>query len=302
MILVTGGTGYLGNELARKLKESGEKVRVLARKQPENPNGMMFAIGDITDPRSLDKAMKGVDIVYHLAALVDHFAGEEELQKVNVQGSVNVVEAAIRNGVRRLVYCSSVSAEKGGGSTRYGRSKIRAEKEIMKFSHKIDIIIIRPGPMYDEDRKSLRKLVLFAKYLHVFGLIIPDTVIHLASRRNVVNALLLAKKKGVPGHAYAVCDKAPIKRSQLSLLICKKAKALPIPIPLPLFYPILYLLALFFEALSPLGIKPLLTREFIKVLTRERKYEISLTEKELGYIAEPTESEFSYAVEKIIGK
>jgi dihydroflavonol-4-reductase len=300
MILVTGGTGFLGRELVRQLVKHGEKVRVLTRKKVTLPY-VESVYGDITNPDSLDDAMKGVDIVYHLAALVNHFAPESLLELVNVQGSRNVIRAAIKNKVKRVIYCSSVSSERGGGSTVYGKSKIKAEKEVLKYANKIPIIVIRPGPMYDRERKMLRWPVKIAKYFHIFGFFVPDITIHIASRNNVVKAMLLAKKRGIPGHIYTVCDAEPVKRTLLSSIICKKARALPIPIPYHLIYPFLYVSALFSETLKKIfKIRPFLTRGYIRVLMRERRYDISLAKKELGYKPNSTKKDFADAVESIL--
>ena len=303
MILVTGGTGFLGSELVHQLRKKGEKVRILARSHVEGEEN--FVMGDVSDPESLDMAMKGVEAVFHLAALVDHFAPEKDLERVNVIGSRNAIEAAVRNKVRIFIHCSSVSAEKGGGSSAYGRSKIRAEKEILKYRRKIRIIIIRPGPVYDSERKMLRNIMLLPRYLHVFGVLWPDATIHLASRKNVISGFLLSLRKAragrkLSGNAYAICDRFPIKRSKLSMIICKNAKAVPVPVPYPVFYPFLYAAAVLMEAPSFLGIRPLLTRQYLKVLSRERVYDVAPAMRELGYSPDTTEKGFGEAVRRIL--
>jgi nucleoside-diphosphate-sugar epimerase len=190
MILVTGGTGFIGQELVKRLLDSGMRVRVLSRREAETP-GELF-IGDITKPGSLTEAMRGVSEVYHLAALVDHFVTKEMLEKVNVTGTTNVAKVAIKQGVSRFVHCSTVSAERGGGTTAYGKSKILAEKALRSCGTGMSSVVIRPGPVYDGERRNLRKAVYLAMRFKIFGKIIPDNIIRLASRTNVVNGMLLA--------------------------------------------------------------------------------------------------------------
>ena len=207
MILVTGGNGYLGRALVNGLIAEGELVRVLSRKS--NADFELFCTGDILNPAQLDAAMQGVTVVYHLAALVDHHATMAQLRHTNVQGTLNVIESAIRNGVQRIVYCSSVSAEIGGGSTDYGRSKIEAEHALTAYHNIIPIIILRPGPIYDQQRKNLQRLTRFAQLTRICPQLLPDVNVHLASLQNVVAAFSLAKKHGKAGSAYVVWRSSP---------------------------------------------------------------------------------------------
>lgn len=115
MNLVTGATGHIGNVLIRQLLERGEKVRALVR-----PNGTLAPLrgldvevvrGDVLDPSSLDAALVGVDVVYHLAAIITIMPGKDErVDRVNVQGTRNMLQAAKKAGVRRFVYTSSIHA------------------------------------------------------------------------------------------------------------------------------------------------------------------------------------------------
>ncbi len=115
MNLVTGATGHIGNVLIRKLRERGQQVRALVL-----PNDILTPIagldaevvyGDVLDPASLDAALQGVDVVYHLAAIITIMPGKNDLvQRVNVQGTRNMLAAAKSAGIRRFVYTSSIHA------------------------------------------------------------------------------------------------------------------------------------------------------------------------------------------------
>jgi dihydroflavonol-4-reductase len=113
--LVTGATGHIGNVLVRTLLADGQPVRALVRPgtTPAALDGLDVEIvpGDVRDPASLERAMQGVDVVYHLAARISLATGPDpETEAVNHQGTLNVLAAVCRSGVRRLVYASSIYA------------------------------------------------------------------------------------------------------------------------------------------------------------------------------------------------
>jgi dihydroflavonol-4-reductase len=115
MILVTGATGHIGNVLVRELLGRGERVRVLVRpdKKPVALSGLDVEMipGDILDDDSLEQAVRGVSLVYHLAARISLTSGPDpETERVNLVGTENVITAIRRSGPARLVYASSVYA------------------------------------------------------------------------------------------------------------------------------------------------------------------------------------------------
>jgi len=255
----------------------------------------------VTDAASLVPALAGVRRVYHLAALVDHCASAEELDRVNVGGAANVAEAAARAGVERLVHCSSVSVEPGGGTTEYGRSKIRAEEVLCGCAARLPLVTVRPGPIYCEDRATFRRAVRLARRVRVCPALVPDLTVHLASRRNVVEALLLAGDRDRVGGAYAVCDARPVARSVLSRIIAEKTGAALLPLPVALLRPALAGVAAAAEGVAALtGTRPRLTRRYLQVLARDRRYDVSAAERELGYRPSPTEVEFAAVVERCL--
>ncbi|NLX93578.1 MAG: NAD-dependent epimerase/dehydratase family protein [Clostridiales bacterium] len=109
--VITGASGHIGYALIKELEAREEKFRILIRSKNKIFEGIPCesAFGDVTDPKSLEKAFEGADTVYHLAGVIDIGTGNEDLtREVNVQGTINVVEACKKCGVRRLVYASSV--------------------------------------------------------------------------------------------------------------------------------------------------------------------------------------------------
>jgi len=115
MILVTGATGHIGNVLVRELLKQGMKVRALVPPGEDRSPLAGLAVevveGDVLDPASLEAAMRGVTVVYHLAGLISILPGPDpRLRRVNVEGTANVLRAARAAGVRRLIYTSSIHA------------------------------------------------------------------------------------------------------------------------------------------------------------------------------------------------
>lgn len=111
--VLTGATGHVGYALLKELLARGERVRILIRKDIPLFEGLDCekVLGDVTDPDSLERAFQGAQVVYHLAGVIDINAGGMDLlKKVNVQGTVNVVNACEKMGVKTLVYASSVDA------------------------------------------------------------------------------------------------------------------------------------------------------------------------------------------------
>jgi uncharacterized protein YbjT (DUF2867 family) len=116
MILVTGGTGFVGRALVRHLIEMGRPVRLLLRPSPRSPNlprgiSLEVAVCAMNDRRGLRAAMVGVDTVYHLAS-AERFSTRSSLLEVDIQGTQAVVEAALDAGVDRFFYVSHLGADR----------------------------------------------------------------------------------------------------------------------------------------------------------------------------------------------
>jgi nucleoside-diphosphate-sugar epimerase len=168
MILVTGGTGFLGSHLIRALVAEGKPVRALYRNQPSNrlqdiSDKIEWVQGDILDVCALEDAMNGVTQVYHCAAVVSFQAGaKDRLMKINVEGTANVVNLALDAGVKKLLYVSSVAAigrakenapvtedsewQESGNNSWYAISKYQGEMEVWRgIAEGLDAVIVNPS-------------------------------------------------------------------------------------------------------------------------------------------------------------
>lgn len=113
--LVTGGTGFIGSNIALRLVERHWDVRILERpgasRELLEGGPFEYVSGDVLEPETLPPAMKGIDVVFHAAGVVDYWnQGVERMYQVNVDGTRNVMEAALKSGIDRVVHVSSTAA------------------------------------------------------------------------------------------------------------------------------------------------------------------------------------------------
>lgn len=174
-ILITGGSGFIGSHVAEALLLQGRNVRALVRRSIDPGLAGRFAldqqIGDLLDRPSIARAVKGCDLVYHLAAeLRMGQVHRSELFRVNQVGSRNLIEACREQGVRKLIYCSSVGvlgdiATPPAGEDwppqpddDYERSKLEGEQAALEAaSEDFSVVVVRPAWVYGpRDRRTLK--------------------------------------------------------------------------------------------------------------------------------------------------
>jgi len=137
--LVTGGSGFLGNQLTKDIldKHNPKEIRILSRsearqaemKRSFKDDRLRFIIGDVSDDRSVNKALRGVDVCIHAAAMKRIDTCEEnpiESVKVNVKGTINIIESALHHNIECLLFTSTDKAPKA--ETTYGAGKYLAER------------------------------------------------------------------------------------------------------------------------------------------------------------------------------
>jgi len=163
--LVTGGTGFVGSNIALRLVERGWKVRILERMGASHElleeGPFDFITGDVLEPETLPPAMQGIDVVFHAAGVVDYWRqGVERMNAVNIAGTRNVMQAALKSGVDRVVYTSSTAAmgihpdevvdETYSFNVKpqrfvYGYSKFRGEQEVLEAVKRgLPAVIVNP--------------------------------------------------------------------------------------------------------------------------------------------------------------
>jgi nucleoside-diphosphate-sugar epimerase len=166
-VLITGATGQVGHAIARRLTGDGVEPRALVR-SPERaralPEGVLPVFGDVTDPASLEAALDGCATVYHSAGIPEQWRRDTgEFARVNLEGTRNVVEAALAAGVERFVYTSTDDVLVQGpgqaydesklnpssGATPYQRSKIEADRVVTAaLDRGLPAVFLHPAGLY----------------------------------------------------------------------------------------------------------------------------------------------------------
>lgn len=170
-ILVTGGTGVVGRSTVTALLQRGHVVRLLARRAARDveqwPHGVNAVVGNVADAATIAGVADGCDVVLHLTAIV-HEHGNQTFERVNVEGTRNVVREAERAGVKKFVYVSSLGADRG--QSPYHQSKRQAESIVRRFTGAWTVV--RPGSVYgpgDEQISLLLRMVRTLPVLPVLG-------------------------------------------------------------------------------------------------------------------------------------
>ncbi|MBW8010112.1 MAG: NAD(P)H-binding protein [Chloroflexi bacterium] len=171
MILVTGGTGFIGQALIRHLVEDGRQVRTLIRpsaKSPDLPRGVPVevAISGISDERNLRAAMVNVDTIYHLVG-GERQGVSADLFQIEIEGTKTLVEAAQDAGVKRIYYLSHFGADRASA---YSVLKVKGIAEQLLRQSGIDYTIFRSGLVFGKGDSFTTAI---ASLLHFFPFIFP---------------------------------------------------------------------------------------------------------------------------------
>lgn len=164
-VLVTGGTGFVGGALARRLLDEGARVTVLARNPrkaaPLAALGVTMVHGDLTEPAALRQAVQGAQVVFHAAAMLGGPYAKQRV--VNVEATQSLLEASALAGVRRFVHVSSIAvygnvlparvdevSPLAPGASPYGHSKAEGDRLVREWSaeHGLAATVVRPGMVY----------------------------------------------------------------------------------------------------------------------------------------------------------
>ncbi|MCH7605653.1 MAG: NAD-dependent epimerase/dehydratase family protein [Chloroflexi bacterium] len=223
-VLVTGATGFIGGNLARQLWQGGHEVLALARPGSNtltiDNTGIKAVAGDILDRASVDRAVKGCDAVFHCAAAYTFWSRDPGLIiRTNVEGTVNVLKAAQRADVSRVVYTSTVStvgltgAEPGTEDTPfdprhlvgyYKHSKYQAEQVALSMAAEgLPLVIVNPtAPVGPWDVKPTPTGRMVLDFLRRRTPAYLATGMNLVDVEDVATGHILAWERGQTGHRY----------------------------------------------------------------------------------------------------
>ena len=305
-VFVTGATGFIGSRLVKVLAEKGYTIHALYRSESkakllEHPAIKLFK-GDILDPAGLEIAMKGCQQVYHVAAFASVWEKDRSLiYRLNIEGSMNVIRASVKNNVKRIV-CTSTAGVLGPSDDfplnedspapssffiDYESSKAILESVLHTFSLKgPEIIIVNPSRVYGPGLLTESNGVtrMIQKYIHGKWRFIPGngkSTGNYVYINDVVNGHILAMQRGRNGERYILGGENVSYIDffkTLSEVSGKKYFLLKIPLFFMLIISYLFMLKTFL-----FGSKPLITQALVRKFNHNFIISSAKASSELGY-------------------
>ena len=303
MILVTGAAGHIGNVLVRELVNKGEEVRALILPGEDTTSiyglDIEIIVGDVLDPDSLDRAMRGIEIVYHLAGVISILPDKNDLMwQVNVEGTRNVLAAAKRAGVKRLVHTASIHAlsrnwigminedvpfDPNATAGGYDRTKAAASLLVLEAAKEgLDAVIVCPtGVIGPHDYSGSEMGDLIKDWLKKKLNFLVRGAYDFVDVRDVANGMILACERGRRGEVY-ILSGWQIKVLELKQLVQNVIGKRIASITLPMW------VAKFGAKFMPLFYKitrrrPRFTDYSLNTLQSNSKVSSAKAQNELGY-------------------
>ena len=318
--LVTGASGFVGSALVRKLIAVQHQVRVLLRPASDRRNieglHLEVALGDLADVGSLKRALEGCTALFHVAA--DYWLWARHPQQIyesNVAGTANIMQAALKAGVKRVVYTSSVAtlglnadgspADENTPVTldemigHYKRSKFLAEAEVKRMiaDQALPAVIVNPStPVGPRDIKPTPtgRMVLDAACGRTPAYV--DTGLNLVHVDDVAQGHLLAFERGVVGERYILGGRNMTLKEILNEVARITGQKPPrVKLPHNLVLPIAYLAQAW--AWLTDGPEPRATVDGVRLSKKYMYFSIEKARRELGYNPRPVEDALKDAVD-----
>lgn len=303
-ILITGGTGFIGTRLALRCKQNGDSVFVLGRENtPAEAQNKKFLeeqvikvlLGGVDDKNTITEAVKGIDVVFHLAAAQHEMnIPDKVFWDVNVEGTRNLLDASVKNNVRRFVHGSTIGVygvldgEIDENSTCnpdniYGKTKLEGEKLVLSYKNLLPVSVIRIPETYGPGDRRLLKLFK-AIQKKVFVLIgNGKNLHHLIFVEDLVDGFLLAaKNENAVGKLFLLSGDKPISTDEMVKTVANSINSSFPKIRIPLT-PLWYLAAIIENIFRPLGIQPPIHRRRMDFFRKSFTLINSKAVKEMGF-------------------
>ena len=302
-ILVTGGTGFTGKALVRRLIDMGHQVVALDYKEGLKTQeirdwGAEVILGSVTDMELVRRAVQGVEVVHHVAAAFREMdVPETYYHEVNVGGTRNVLQAALDEGVRKVIYCSTcgvhgnVEHPPAGEDAPiqpadyYQRTKWEAEPIAREFFERgLKTTILRPAAIYgpgDPERFFLIYRRVARGTFPMFGN--GRTLYHPVYIDNLVDAFILAMDDGKgDGEAYLIADEQYL---EIEDLVRRVGRSLGIDVKVPHYpvWPVVVAGHIVEKACKPFGINPPIFPRRVDWYRQNRAFKIEKAKRDLGY-------------------
>ena len=302
-ILVTGGTGFSGKALVKRLHDDGHEVIALDYKEGVKTQeirdwGVRVMIGSVTDPAVVKEAMQGVDVVHHLAAAFRELdVPNTYYDEVNVGGARIVLDAAVSAGAKRFIYCSTCGVHGNvqhppaneeapiAAADYYQQTKYQAEPLVHEYQNRgLSTVILRPAAIYgpgDPERFGMIFRRVAKGSFPIFG--DGKAFYHPLYIDNFVDALEKVSHDGVgDGRTYLIADHEYVTTEEL---VNRVASAMNRSVKTPHFpfWP-LWLAGHFFEkACKPLKVAPPIFPRRVDWYRQNRAFDISRALNEIAY-------------------
>lgn len=301
-ILVTGASGFTGGHLCERLVKEGYLVRGLVR-DPKRAIGLRqagveVAVGDLRDRESLRRAAEGITTVYHIAAEFrrDNLS-RKEMMAVNVQGTRNMLEAAVQAGVEKFIHCSTIGVH---GDIKnppadentpcapgdvYQESKLAAERLVSEYmtQERLPIVIFRPGGIYGPGDLRFLKLLKAIRKRQFVMLGSGEPLYQMIYIDDLIDGILLCgTKREAVGNIYILTGNEPVTLNQLVAVIAQILQVGPPKLRFPVM-PVYVAGALCEMICKPLGIDPPLYRRRVDFFRKSRCFDIAKARRELGF-------------------
>jgi nucleoside-diphosphate-sugar epimerase len=304
-VLITGATGFLGGHLAEALVKEGKRVRALVRDEAKANRlkglGVELSCGDLREPASLVSAAKGIELIYHCAGMVDEWGEKESFYEANVEGTRNLLEAALKNGCK-VVHTSSLTVLALHKSPKpinetfpysrkvldlYTETKRKGEMIALEYAQLkgLPVTIVRPGLIWGpRDTKTLPRLVSHLKNKRLFLIDGGKNHLTLSYCSNVVDGLILAGKSGKSGRVYHITDGEKITAKEYFSALARLFQLPPPKVPVPFSLALLVVFLMGIQArLTRREDPPLFTLYGLYLLTHDLEVNLSRARTELGY-------------------
>jgi dihydroflavonol-4-reductase len=316
--LVTGGTGFVGSHLVRRLLDQGAEVRCLVRpaSRLDNLKGLPIEIatGDLRDLASIRRAMKGCSVVYHAAADYRLWCRDpSEMYASNVEGTENCMQAAFDEGVERVIYTSTVgclglnpAGKPADEETpvsiddmtgHYKRSKFLAEEKTRVWAARgLPVVIVNPStPVGELDIKPTPTGKIIVDFLRgkMFGFV--DTGMNLIDVRDCAYGHVLAAERGRVGERYILGARNLTLKQLFDSLATVTEMASP-KTKVPHWVAELYARLENFWSIKVAGRAPDVPLESVKLARHKMWFDSSKAVRELGLPQSPIEGALSRAV------
>ncbi len=318
--LVTGAAGFIGSHVVRELLSDGVSVRamVLPGENTRNIDGLDIQTvqADVLDRRSVDKALKGVDTLFHLAAVYSIWMKDwKNIYEVNIAGTRNMLRAAMDAGVKRVVYTSSIAAlgiapgkelsteetpfNQYDLGSHYVLTKYLSQQEALSFADRgLDLVVVNPAfPFGPRDVAPTPTGQLIVDILKRRNMFYFSGGINIVDVRDVARGHVLAAKKGKRGNKYILGNLNVTMKEFITMVYRAAGFRLRVKVRLPI--PALKLSARVFKLWSDTISRrpPLTTPVEVRYSSQYLYFDPSKARKELGLQPTPVEESLRDSVE-----